>query len=56
MCLLLVAHDAHPDYRLVLAANRDEDYDRPAAAADFWQDAPEILAGRDCGTAGRGSA
>jgi uncharacterized protein with NRDE domain len=47
MCILLVAHDAHPDFRLVLAANRDEDYDRPAAPAEFWQDAPEVLAGRD---------
>jgi uncharacterized protein with NRDE domain len=47
MCILLVAHDAHPDYRLVLAANRDEEYDRPAAPAEFWQDAPEVLAGRD---------
>jgi uncharacterized protein with NRDE domain len=47
MCILLVAHDTHPAYRLVLAANRDEDYDRPTAPAEFWQDAPEILGGRD---------
>jgi uncharacterized protein with NRDE domain len=47
MCILLVAHDAHPHYRLVLAANRDEEYDRPAAPAEFWRDAPEVFAGRD---------
>jgi uncharacterized protein with NRDE domain len=47
MCILLVAHDAHPNYRLVLAANRDENYDRPAAPASFWEDATEVLAGRD---------
>lgn len=47
MCILLVAHDAHPCYRLVLAANRDEEYARPAAPAAFWEDAPHILAGRD---------
>jgi len=47
MCILLVAHDVHPHYRLVLMANRDEAYDRPAAPAAFWEDAPEVLAGRD---------
>jgi uncharacterized protein with NRDE domain len=47
MCLILLAHDVHPQYRLVLVANRDEFYDRPAAPLHFWEDNPEILAGRD---------
>ncbi|MBT0653304.1 NRDE family protein [Geomobilimonas luticola] len=47
MCLILFAHDCHPFYRLVLAANRDEFYDRPTAPAAFWDDDPSILAGRD---------
>jgi len=47
VCLILFAHKVHPDYPLVLAGNRDEYYDRPTAPADFWTDAPEILAGRD---------
>jgi uncharacterized protein with NRDE domain len=47
MCLILLAYDAHPIYRLILAANRDEFYDRPTASADYWEDAPHILAGRD---------
>lgn len=47
MCLLLLSYDMHPDYRLVLAANRDEFYDRPTRPLSFWEDAPNILAGRD---------
>lgn len=47
MCLILLALDTHPDYSLVLAANRDEFYDRPTASAAFWGEAPAVLAGRD---------
>lgn len=47
MCLILLAHRVHPDYPLVIAANRDEYYQRPTARAAFWQDYPQILAGRD---------
>jgi uncharacterized protein with NRDE domain len=47
MCLILLAHDVHPTYRLVVAANRDELYARPTEPAGFWDDAPGVLAGRD---------
>jgi len=47
MCLLLFSFRMHPRYPLVLAANRDEDYDRPSAPAAFWDDAPNLLGGRD---------
>lgn len=48
MCLVLIAFDSHPDYSLVLAANRDEFHDRPSTPAAFWEeDAPYVLAGRD---------
>jgi uncharacterized protein with NRDE domain len=47
MCLILLALDVHPDYSLIVAANRDEFYDRPTAPAAFWDDAPSVLAGRD---------
>jgi len=47
MCLILFAWQTHPHYPLVVAANRDEFHDRPAAAADYWREAPGLLAGRD---------
>jgi len=47
MCLILFAWQAHPRYALIAAANRDEFHARPTAAADFWSDAPDLLAGRD---------
>ncbi len=47
MCLILFAYRAHPHYRLVVAANRDEWFRRPTAAAAFWPDAAHVFAGRD---------
>jgi uncharacterized protein with NRDE domain len=47
MCLILVAWRVHPDFPLVVAANRDEFHGRPAARAAFWDDRPDLLAGRD---------
>jgi uncharacterized protein with NRDE domain len=52
MCLILLACDAHPLYRLIVAANRDEFHDRPTAPASFWDDAPQLLAGRDLSAGG----
>ncbi len=52
MCLILLAVDAHPSYRLILAANRDEYFNRPTAPAAFWDDAPDLLAGRDLKSGG----
>ncbi len=52
MCLILLAWQAHPDYPLVIAANRDEYFDRPTAPAQFWSDAPRLLAGRDLQSGG----
>ena len=52
MCLILLAWRAHPDYPLVVAANRDEFFARPTAPLAFWRDAPAILAGRDLEASG----
>lgn len=47
VCLILFAHNVHPQYRLVVAANRDEFYQRATAPIGVWKDSPELLAGRD---------
>lgn len=47
MCLINFQFHEHPKYKLIVAANRDEFYGRPTAAAHFWEDEPSILAGRD---------
>jgi len=47
MCLILFAYQVHPQYKLMVAANRDEFYQRPTAPVHYWEDVPEILAGRD---------
>jgi uncharacterized protein with NRDE domain len=43
----MLAWQAHPRYRLVVAANRDEFHDRPAAPLAKWPPPAEIIAGRD---------
>ena len=47
MCLIVLAYKVHPEYPLILAANRDEFLERPSEKAHFWSDAPHIFAGRD---------
>jgi uncharacterized protein with NRDE domain len=47
MCLIFFAIDQHPEYKLVIAGNRDEFYNRKTAPAGFWPEYPEVLGGRD---------
>ena len=50
MCLLLISHKTVPGYPLILAANRDEFFQRPTASLSFWRSAKKgikILGGRD---------
>lgn len=52
MCLILFANAAHPDFPLVLAANRDEFYARPARPMRRWADRPLLVAGQDAEAGG----
>ena len=47
MCLIAFAYKKHPNFPLIIIANRDEFYERPTKAVHFWDDAPHILAGKD---------
>jgi uncharacterized protein with NRDE domain len=47
MCLIVFAYRYHPRYRLIMTANRDEFYRRPARPVRFWGDDSGILAGQD---------
>ncbi len=47
MCLIVFGYKISEEYPLVLAANRDEFFRRPTLAMHFWEDSPDILAGKD---------
>lgn len=47
MCLIFFSINNHPAYKLIVAANRDEFYQRKSAPADYWEDHPHVLGGRD---------
>lgn len=47
MCLILLAVQPDAAHRLVVAANRDEQYERPTDQAAWWPDQGHILGGRD---------
>lgn len=46
MCLILFSINQHPELPLVVAANRDEFYDRPTTSMHWWS-SPDMLAGKD---------
>jgi uncharacterized protein with NRDE domain len=55
MCLVAVAFGRHPRFPWVLASNRDEFHDRPAAPLAWWQataGGPAVLGGRDLSAGG----
>ncbi|MGH9946154.1 MAG: NRDE family protein [Pyrinomonadaceae bacterium] len=47
MCVIFFAFKQHPQHPLIFIANRDEFYERATAASAFWEDHPEVFAGRD---------
>lgn len=47
MCLVAFSYRQHSHYDLIFVANRDEFYERPTRAAQFWEEHPGILAGKD---------
>ncbi len=47
MCLIVFAWKVIPHSPLVLVANRDEFFDRPTQPAGWWDDHPDVYAGRD---------
>ncbi|MDF2447342.1 MAG: hypothetical protein K0S46_2578 [Moraxellaceae bacterium] len=52
MCLIAFAWQVHPEYPLIVAANRDEFHARATAPARFWPECPTLLAGRDLAAGG----
>ena len=47
MCLIFLSLHQHSHYKLILAANRDEFYARQTAPAQWWEDHPQLVGGRD---------
>lgn len=47
MCVVAIAWNAHPRWRLLVAGNRDEFHARESAQLARWGDIPNIVAGRD---------
>lgn len=47
MCLIVFSYRQYSNYPLIFAANRDEHHERSTRSARFWDDYPNILAGKD---------
>lgn len=52
MCLIFLSLNNHTGYKLIVAANRDEFYQRKTSPVHFWEDNPHILGGRDLEASG----
>lgn len=46
MCIAYLSL-GHPDWPILIAANRDEFHTRPASTAGPWPDRPDVIAGQD---------
>lgn len=47
MCLIFLSYQQNKEYPFIALANRDEFYKRPTQAANYWEENPNILAGKD---------
>ncbi|MGE6759382.1 NRDE family protein [Corallococcus interemptor] len=47
MCTVLILRNAHPEWPLVVAANRDEFYARPAHGPKVLSESPRVVGGQD---------
>ncbi len=47
MCLIFLSYKQNKEYPLIVLANRDEFYKRPTQSAHYWEENPNILAGKD---------
>lgn len=49
MCIIFLwrqeSNELIGQYKFILAANRDETFFRPAKAAHYWEEDPDLLAG-----------
>lgn len=52
MCLIAFAYRVHPEFPLILIANRDEFYTRPTKPLAPWDEDPHVLGGRDLQSGG----
>ncbi len=47
MCTILFSWKSTQNYKLILAANRDEFYERETKTAHWWDENPNVLGGKD---------
>ncbi len=52
MCLILFSINQHPKNKFILAANRDEFFNRPTKEAGYWKENENIIGGRDLNSGG----
>ena len=50
--MIILSYRMNEKYPFILAANRDEFYERPSAPVSLWNDAPDIIAGKDLKSGG----
>lgn len=48
MCIIFISNVQHMSggYRLIIASNRDEYYDRPTLPANYWSENQNIIGGK----------